>query len=85
MSRLRPYQEKTIADVEAVFRQGARAVCLQMPTGGGKSRSAAELLLRETNAGCTGLFLAHLDTLLDDTHARLAEAGVWAGFVQAGR
>jgi DNA repair protein RadD len=82
---LRPYQSELIARCRAAFDGGARAVCAQLPTGGGKTAMAAEILRHEVAAGRHAIFLAHLDFLVGDTHARLRQAGVWAGFVQAGR
>ena len=34
---LRPYQEKGIADIRALFMQGKRRVCYAAPTGSGKT------------------------------------------------
>src|SRR5262249_47437790 len=35
--KLRPYQEKGISDIRALFRQGRRKVCYAAPTGSGKT------------------------------------------------
>ena len=42
--RLRPYQEKAICDVRAKFATGAKRVLLIIPTGGGKTVVAAEII-----------------------------------------
>jgi DNA repair protein RadD len=82
--RLRDYQ---IVMLERVYTAlGAhRSVVMQVPCGSGKTRMAAEMLGREVFRGKSAIFLAHLDTLVDDTHERLVAAGVPAGIVQAGK
>ncbi|WP_394847344.1 DEAD/DEAH box helicase [Pendulispora brunnea] len=79
------FQRELVEQVQERFAAGTRAVLLQSPTGSGKTRTASELLRRETAAGQRSLFLAHLDTLIEDTFERVTAAGVHAGFVQAGR
>src|SRR5688572_22529104 len=82
---LRPYQEDLLTRVSTAFSAGVPSVLLQLGTGGGKTCTAASLLERATSKGYRSLFLAHLDSLIGDTHERLIAAGVPAGFVQAGR
>lgn len=83
--RLRPYQSELVARCEEAFAVGARSVVLQAATGSGKTRTAAAVIGQAVAKGRRVVFAAHLDTLVSDTHARLTEAGVAAGFVQAGR
>lgn len=83
--QLRPYQQKIVADVGEAYRAGARAVVLQLGTGGGKTATASDLIARAVRKGRRVLFCAHLDSLIGDTHARLVAAGIPAGFIQAGR
>ena len=82
---LRPYQE-TAVDQCATALAEHRSVLLQLPTGGGKTAIAAEIFRRAvaSNPGKRFAFLAHRDDLLGDTQARLAQAGIWAGRIQAG-
>lgn len=64
---LRPYQEAALHDVGLHFNAGARAVCLVIPTGGGKSIVATSWLTGVQNGRArhsdTGLFLVHRDQL----------------------
>lgn len=85
MIRLRDYQVDQNARVDAAFAQGTRAVVSQMPTGAGKTATAAAGIAHEVNQGRRVLFLAHLDTLISDTRERLERYGIDAGYVQAGR
>jgi superfamily II DNA or RNA helicase len=70
---------------DAAFCEGARSVVLQCPTGGGKTATAAHPLAELARRGRRAVFLAHLDTLLDDTYGRLVAAGVPCGIVQGDR
>lgn len=81
---LHPYQERIVAEVSRALLE-VRTACLQLGTGGGKTYTAAELIRRAVARGYRVLFLAHLDTLVEDTHDRLEAAGVRTGYVQAGR
>ena len=72
---MRPYQARLVGDVHAAWASGARAVCMQLGTGGGKTHTAAQILREETGPV---VFAAHLDSLVGDTAARL---GVPCGIV----
>ena len=48
---LRPYQVDAIARVQQCYRDGARAVLLQLPTGGGKTHAAASGVIAPCRAG----------------------------------
>lgn len=85
MMALRPYQADLVAKVSEAFRDGAVSVVLQSGTGSGKTHTASELLRRAVTRGYRCLFLAHLDSLVEDTAERLVLGGVHTGFVQAGR
>ncbi len=82
---LRPYQSELLQQVIDAFNGGVRTAVMQLGTGGGKTATASALLARAESKGIPSLFLAHLDSLISDTHARLKAAEVRAGFVQAGR
>jgi DNA repair protein RadD len=81
---LRPYQQDQNDRVRASFGR-VRSVVSQMPTGAGKTATAADAIRRSVALGNRALFLAHLDTLIGDTFDRLRSYDVPAGYVQAGR
>lgn len=81
---LRPYQVDLVDRVRDAMRT-ERAVVMQLGTGGGKTATAATILRSVAERGRRAVFLAHLDTLITDTAARLSSAGIHAGVVQAGR
>jgi superfamily II DNA or RNA helicase len=83
---LRPLQQNLVRRVDAQFESGARTVLVQAATGFGKTFTAAHYLAERTkNTEKRAVFLAHLDQLVGDSHKRINTAGVYCGFVQAGR
>jgi DNA repair protein RadD len=83
---LRTYQRDAIARVQGAYRDGARAVCLQMPTGAGKSHAAIGGVIAPSVArGRRPLFVAHLEEIIDDAAGRIASAGLTVGIVKSGR
>ncbi|MDO9016660.1 MAG: DEAD/DEAH box helicase family protein [Deltaproteobacteria bacterium] len=83
---LRPYQLAAIADVYQAFRDGAESVCLQLPTGGGKTHTAAGGVIGPTVArGNRVLFIADLEEILLDTDKRLRAMGLPVGLILDGK
>ena len=79
MSELRDYQRDLLGQVEKALLQTPHArVMLQLPTGGGKTRIAAELLARWTRSGDKAAWLTHRRELSDQTCGVLNKAGVRA-------
>jgi superfamily II DNA or RNA helicase len=83
--QLRPYQRELADRVRAEYRAGARAVLMQLGTGGGKTATASSIIAASVAKGRRVIFTAHLDTLIDDTSERLTAAGIEHGIVQADR
>ena len=83
---LRPYQIDAIARVQQCYREGARAVLLQLPTGGGKTHAAAAGVIAPSVArGRRVIFLADLEEIILDTTARLTAQGLHAAPILEGR
>lgn len=82
MSLLRPYQLDAIDRVRAAMRQHRRVV-LTVPTGGGKTVIASEIVRRVIAAAQPVLFLAHRAELVDQAAATLARLGLTVGAVSA--
>jgi len=76
MFELRPYQLRAIDDVRAAWSQGARRVCMVMPTGAGKTKTAAAL------AGDRAIWLVHRRELADQAPGR---AETIQGLLASGR
>jgi DNA repair protein RadD len=82
---LRPDQLELIERTREAYRSGAYSVCMQAPTGFGKTTTAADIIARAVARGRRVVFAAHLDALIDDTSERLDRDGIVHGIVQADR
>lgn len=72
---LRPYQLRAISDVRRAVVAGSRAVCLVMPTGSGKTRTAATMVAGSVARGRPVLWLAHREELIGQAYDTLAPIG----------
>ncbi len=81
---LRPYQVDAIENLRTAFRGGAKAVVFVLPTGGGKTACAAEVIVSAVAKGKRVLFLAHRKELIMQASAKLTQCGVAHGVIQAG-
>ncbi len=77
--KLRDYQEKAVADIETAWLDHRR-VCLQIPTGGGKTVIAAELAARHA----TSMMIVHRQELMAQTIEKYNVAGIDCGVIAAG-
>jgi superfamily II DNA or RNA helicase len=73
---LRPYQLDAIEAVRAEIRAGRRRVLLCVPTGGGKTLTAASVLASAVRKGSRVLFVAHRKELIDQCCSTFARLGV---------
>src|SRR5262245_26637591 len=73
---LRPYQSTSIEAVRAEVRAGKRNVLLCIPTGGGKTITAASILAGSVARGSRVLFVAHRKELIDQTVRTFASLGI---------
>jgi superfamily II DNA or RNA helicase/uncharacterized tellurite resistance protein B-like protein len=73
-AQLADFQQQAVAALREHFgRRGSRAGILCLPTGGGKTRTALEWLLRDhVAAGRRVLWIAHRIDLLDQVHGEIA-------------
>lgn len=83
MSRaLRPYQEACASSVIGEWERGIRSTLAVMPTGAGKTRTAAEIVSRY---GKRTLFMAHTTDLVTQSAESLArDTGLRVGIEMAG-
>jgi DNA repair protein RadD len=73
---LRDYQQRAICDLRATYATGKRAPCLVLPTGGGKTLIASEIIRAALTRSKRVLFLAHRTELLEQTVGKLERFGV---------
>jgi DNA repair protein RadD len=81
MIKLRPYQELSISKTRDAFKQGRKKVLLCVPTGGGKTTIASQIIKNAVDNGKKVIFLAHRQELIHQAHARLLKFGVTAGMI----
>ena len=72
---LRQYQYDDLCRIRAAFERH-RAVCYQLPTGGGKTIISATLAVEQAQAGKQALYLVHREELVQQTVKTLTEYGL---------
>ena len=78
MVELRDYQQHLLAQVQDFLAEPSARVMLQLPTGGGKTRIAGELLRWWLTNGSKAVWLTHRKELSDQTCQVLNNSGVRA-------
>ena len=76
MTGLYPYQRELLQKAETSLRISNARVMLQLPTGGGKTRIAGELLARWLRYDCKAVWLTHREHLAYQTRDVLDKSGV---------
>lgn len=71
--------------VRQSMRNGNRRVLMQLPTGGGKTLVASEILKQTSDNGYRSIFLADRRKLIDQTGEKLGAYNVDHGIIMAGR
>jgi DNA repair protein RadD len=84
MITLRPYQERGIKDIRALFQQGRRRVCYTAPTASGKTVVFCHLAHKIVRAGQRAAIIVHRQELVDQTCKALAAEGLACGVIAAG-
>src|SRR5262245_16493276 len=82
--KLRPYQEKGISDIRALFRQGRRKICYAAPTGSGKTVLFVHLAYRITKKDQRVAIVVHRQELIDQTCEALEAEDLAYGVIAAG-
>ena len=79
MVELRDYQKDLLQRVEAALEADAKArVMMQLPTGGGKTEIAGQLLKARLTNGRKAVWVTHRRELTEQTCSRLVDANVLA-------
>lgn len=79
----RDYQIELIESARASARAGVRRILLTLPTGGGKTVIAAEIINGAVARGSRVLFLAHRQELIQQASEKLDALGIDHGIIQA--
>ena len=78
---LRSYQDQAVKDLRGAFSQHKNVV-LQLPTGAGKTATAAHIIKQATAKGLKVIFCCDMITLIDQTVAEFGRFGIQAGVIQ---
>lgn len=81
---LRGYQEKLLDDARSAHLAGARRVCVQLPTGGGKSAIIGAIGQGVSARGKSLLALAHRTEIVGQLSEKLHSVGVEHGVIAPG-
>lgn len=76
MTALRPYQLAAIDRIRDAIRAGHRRILLVLPTGAGKTLTAASMLASALGKGSRSMFVAHRLELIDQTVSTFARLGI---------
>lgn len=82
---LRDYQQEMIDKVIESLKEGYRKIMIVLPTGGGKTAIASELVRRSYAKGKSSIFMCHRQELLDQTYATYGKNGIVPAFIKGGR
>ncbi len=74
-AELRPYQRDAITELRAHVVSGKKRILLVIPTGGGKTLTASEVMRLAVSLGNRVLFVVHLRELVDQTVRALSRLG----------
>lgn len=81
---LRDYQQQTIDKLRTALKQGQKRICLQLPTGAGKTIISAFMIKGALDKGLKVLFLVHLKELIEQTAEKLDLFSIDYGLIAAG-
>ncbi len=81
---LRQYQDNAVETVFESWDNGYTKPLLVMPTGAGKTTTAAAIIERHRKQNKKVLFIAHRRELIEQAHTRFAMHGIDAGLIMPG-
>ena len=84
MITLRDYQQNIIDEVLLKLKQGYKKILICLPTGGGKTAIASELVRRSVAKGNSSTFICHREELIKQTIETYRKNGVEPGVIKAG-
>lgn len=82
MSAIRHYQSSGIEKLREKVRSGLKRIVFVLPTGGGKSRVAAEIIMNATKNGLRVAFVCNRIELIKQAAEGFAKLGIKCGIMQ---
>lgn len=80
---LRPYQQNLLARTDAAIAAGQRRILQVVPTGGGKTITAAAKIAEVVRQGGRAVFVAHRREIIGQASRKLHAAGLDHGVILA--
>ena len=84
MPALRPYQQRGVEQVRAMFAAGFRRVLYQAPTGSGKTVLFSHIVAGAAAKGNRVMLLGHRQEIVEQISGALEGLGVYHGVIMAG-
>lgn len=84
MLQLRDYQQDMIDRIVDSLRKGYKKILVVLPTGGGKTAIASELVRRSYAKGKSSIFMCHRQELLEQTYKTYGKNGIVPAFIKGG-
>ncbi len=81
---LRTYQQELVNDCLETIKGGKKKPLLVLPTGGGKTAIASELVRRSFAKGKSSIFICHRQELLRQTYTTYQKNGITPAVIQGG-
>lgn len=81
---LRGYQEEMLAVARAHLKAGKRSVCIQAPTGSGKTVMVAKMIGTAVQRGRKCWFIVHRRELINQSSQTLSACGIRHGIISSG-
>lgn len=82
--QLRPYQQEAVNKIRESLRNGKRHPLLVLPTGGGKTAIASELIRLSYNKQKSSIFICHRQELLTQTYNTYLKNGITPSLIASG-
>ena len=82
--KLRDYQQELLDKCIKSLKGGCKRPLLVLPTGGGKTACASELVKRSYNKGKSSIFICHRQELLNQTYKTYMKNGITPGVIKGG-
>jgi len=79
-----PHQSEAVDKIESLWLWGTQGVCLQLPTGAGKSRIIRTIVDNHAQGKKVIYIIVHRSSLIKQLSNELKEAGVQHGIIQSG-
>ena len=82
---LHPFQQAIVEEYNKQIAAGIRRILVVVPTGGGKTVIASDIITVAHSCRKNTMFIAHRNELLSQAKDKLQSFGVNAGIIKAGR